>query len=196
MMILRRAFLLAFVATTASATPITFSVTADSVYSNPSNPIQAYAYVNQAFPFSLSVPTTLTFSATYTQTLHSCIGATCSQDLNTFAYTQSGLYFNSAPHLNICNKFTGALFPCSATLPAGNYDLVLIINDTTSTQAFIGNVVYPFSDTMTVTVDGLPSAVPEPSTMAVGVLGAAFLGALRYRKLRDARKQLFGTQLT
>ncbi len=177
----------------AHAASITYSVTATSFYQIPSNPVQAEAYVTQAFPFSISEPTTLTFSATYTQTPHTCVGPRvdyCQQDLSTFAYTQIGLYFDAAPDLGICNKVTRVPFPCSATLPAGNYDLVMIINDTLFTSAIIGNVALPYSDTMTVTIDGLPAAVPEPSTIWLLLTGSTLTAITVRRRSRASIRPL------
>ena len=152
-----------------SAAPVTYSITANSYYASSYNEVQADAYVKQAFPFELANATTLTFSAAYSQSPHTCNNPECDQDLNTFAYTQFGLYFDSTPDKGICNKSTGASFPCSATLPAGNYDLVLEINDVLSTPANTAFVVYPFSDTLTVTVDGL--STPEPCSIGIVLLG-------------------------
>jgi hypothetical protein len=175
----------AFTAATRAA-PITYSLTANSYYPSQFNAVQANACASEAFPFVLDRTTTLTFDATYSQTPHICNDPICTQDLHTFAYTQFGLYFDSAPDLGTCNKGTGALFPCTATIPAGSYSLVLAINDTTSTRAITGKMVYPFSDTVTVSVDGL--ATPEPSTAGLWLIGMGVTGLLaRYIPGRKQR---------
>jgi hypothetical protein len=173
----RKATLLFFAVNSIYASTITWSVTATSYYPIPDDPVQADAYVNEAFPIELDAPATLTFSATYAQSPHTCIGDGCVQDLNTFSYTEPGLYFDSDPDEGICNKITGASFPCSATLHAGTYDLVLEINDVLDTSDFIGNAALPFTDTLTVTVDGIDAiAAPEPSSRLALLLGLVLLG--------------------
>ncbi len=176
-MLLRSLLSLPLIICALSATPITYSITANSYYPSSYNEVQADAYVKQMFPFELPDSTTLTFSATYSQTPHTCNNSDCNQDLNTFAYTQFGLYFDSTPDKGICDKATGAPFPCSATLPAGEYDLVLEINDVLSTPANTAFVVYPFSDTLTVTVDGL--STPEPASIWTALLGLAIVLVFR-----------------
>jgi hypothetical protein len=182
-MLLQKICLLSLLAYTLQASSFTRSITAESYYPAPKNRTQADAYVKQAFPFELSAPTTLTFYATYEQTPHTCIGETCGQDLNTFAFTQHGLYFDSDPARGVCNKGTHAPFPCSATLPAGNYDLVLEINDTTDTEDWTGNQVNPFTDTLSVTID----FAPEPSPVAIGLVGLGLV-ALRLRRISIFRR--------
>jgi hypothetical protein len=163
-------------------------VTANSFY--PSNPTEADAYVNQAFSFQLNTATTLTFSATYSQTPHTALttsevictsdpDADCVQDLHTSAAT-SPVYFDSTPDQGICNKTTLTPFPCSATLPAGTYELILLINDATFVAAAAGYVVHPYSDTLTVTIDGIEA--PEPSPIATSMLGLSIVALIGHRR--------------
>lgn len=179
-MISKRSLLLSFFAYAIQASATTYSITAESYYPVPDNPTQADAYLRKAFPFELSATTTLTFSATYDQTPHTCTDG-CTQDLNTFAFTSPGLYFDSTPDQGICSKSTLAPFPCSATLPAGDYELVLEINDSTFTEDFTGFRVDPFTDSLSVTVDDGMS-MPEPSPGAIALLGLCLIGLTAVRK--------------
>lgn len=160
-----------------NAAPIIYSVTGNSQYSTSSNQAQAEIYVSQGFALQVPTVTTFQFSATYTQTPHVGVGGpACAQDLHTAAFTTPNLDFYSYPELGICDARTRAEFPCLATFQPGTYTLNLFINDVTFTGAFIGAAVLPFSDTLTVEVTPVSvSNAPEPSSLALGILGCLLL---------------------
>lgn len=197
-MVFKRLLLILFFAYAIEGSPLTYSVTANSYY--PSTQTEADAYAHGVFQFQLDTAATLIFSAWYAQTPHTALTraevmctadrrAECFQDLHTSASTSS-VYFNSIPDRGICDSSTLTPFPCSATLPAGKYQLVLVINDSTSVNAAMGYVVHPFSDTLTVNIEGVDT--PEPASMALILLGFGFAGlvARRSRPWKPGRTPL------
>lgn len=181
-----------------SASPAskTFSISGDSVYALGQNQGQAELRILQAFPLTVVSRSTLTFSTAYNQTPLSCRSAfgTCVQDLHTQAFT-SNTAFASLPDLNICNVSTREPFPCSAAFAPGTYQLTLFINDVRFTDALFTSVVFPFTDSLAVTVtsDGL-SDVPEPAT-TIPVVTALFLflSAAVRKSLVRAMHPMFAT---